>query len=87
MRLVATQGATRPELRERATGDAGVSGTRAINVDGRQIDARVHARERMGAGSEVEGPAVVELGEATCVVHPGWSGVVDDAGTLVLRRA
>jgi N-methylhydantoinase A len=87
VRLVATQGGARPKLREAGTGDAGVSGTREITVDGSRLDARVHARERMGAGSEVAGPAIVELGEATCVVHPGWSGVVDDAGTLVLRRS
>ena len=47
----------------------------------------MHARERMGAGSTVDGPAIVEFGEATCLVRPGWSGAVDDAGTLVLRRA
>jgi N-methylhydantoinase A len=41
----------------------------------------------MGAGSAVAGPAIMEMGEATCLVRPGWSGVVDDAGTLVLRRA
>jgi N-methylhydantoinase A len=87
VRLVATHGGSRPQLREASAGDAGVTGSREINVDGSRLDARVHARERMGAGAEVDGPAIVELGEATCVVHPGWSGVVDDAGTLVLRRA
>jgi N-methylhydantoinase A len=83
----AAQGSTRPELRETGTGGDGVTGTREIHADGSWVDARVHARERMGAGSKVEGPAIVELGEATCVVHPGWSGAVDDAGTLVLKRA
>jgi N-methylhydantoinase A len=34
----------------------------------------------------VEGPAVVEFSEATCVVRPGWSGVVDAVGTLMLTR-
>jgi len=34
----------------------------------------------------VPGPAVVEFPEATCLVRPGWSGVVDDFGTLVLTR-
>ena len=40
----------------------------------------------MPAGSRVPGPAVVEFPEATCLVRPGWSGVVDDFGTLVLTR-
>jgi N-methylhydantoinase A len=38
----------------------------------------------MGSGSEVTGPSVVEFAEATCLVRPGWSGVVDDVGTLRL---
>jgi N-methylhydantoinase A len=87
VRLVATRGGTRPALREAATGDDGVAGTREINIDGTWVDARLHTRDRMGAGSAVEGPAVMEMGEATCLARPGWSGVVDDAGTLVLRRA
>ena len=43
-------------------------------------------RERMGEGSEVEGPAIVEFKEATCVVRPGWGGAVDGVGTLVLEE-
>jgi N-methylhydantoinase A len=83
----ADQGAARPELREAGSGGDGAAGTREVNVDGAWVDARVHARERMGAGAEVSGPAIVELGEATCLVRPGWGGAIDDAGTLVLRRA
>jgi N-methylhydantoinase A len=43
-------------------------------------------RERMGKGSEVEGPAIVEFKESTCVVRPGWRGAVDGVGTLVLEK-
>ena len=46
--------------------------------------------EEPGRGAEPaderEGPAIVELAEATCVVRPGWRGRVDDTGTLVLTR-
>jgi N-methylhydantoinase A len=44
-------------------------------------------RAGMGEGFEVEGPAIVEFAEATCVVRPGWSGAVDASGTLVLEHA
>ena len=47
----------------------------------------VYRRAGMGEGFEVEGPAIVEFAEATCVVRPGWSGAIDAAGTLVLERA
>lgn len=43
-------------------------------------------RGRMGRGSRVEGPAMVEFDESTCLITPGWGGKVDDAGTLVLGR-
>jgi N-methylhydantoinase A/oxoprolinase/acetone carboxylase beta subunit len=44
-------------------------------------------RELMGAGTRLEGPAIVELRESTCLVRSGWVGEVDGAGTLVLERA
>jgi N-methylhydantoinase A len=44
-------------------------------------------RGGMGEGTKVDGPAIVEFAEATCVVRPGWSGAVDGAGTLVLEHA
>ena len=40
----------------------------------------------MGRGSRGGGTCVVEFSEATCVVRPGWSGVVDAVGTLMLTR-
>jgi N-methylhydantoinase A len=42
-----------------------------------------------GAGSDgerIEGPAVRPLPEATLYVPPGWSGAVDEWGTVHLRR-
>jgi len=51
------------------------------------MEVQVWEPGEMGAGSAVEGPAVVELAEATCVVRPQWKGIVDDSGTLVLRAS
>ena len=39
-----------------------------------------------GEPLEVAGPAVLDLGEATCVVDAGWAGATDEHGTLVLER-
>src|SRR5205085_603266 len=87
VRVTATVPVERPALHEpEPSGDA-VAGRRRICVDGDWLEADVHDRERMGRGSEVAGPAIVELREATCLVRPGWSGRVDAAGTLVLERA
>ena len=60
---------------------------RRVNLDGDWKEVPVWEWDDMGAGSAVEGPAVVELAEATCVVRPQWNGIVDDFGTLVLRAA
>jgi N-methylhydantoinase A len=38
-------------------------------------------------GERVEGPAVVELREATLAVPPGWSGEVLESGTIRIERA
>ena len=39
-----------------------------------------------GSGERVEGPAIVELPGATCLVPAGWVGEPDAHGTLVLER-
>ena len=86
-RVVATVAGDRPSLAEPPAGSGDpVAGRRRVLLD--LDDARdvpVLHRTRMGAGSAVEGPAVVELPEATCLVRPGWSGRVDGVGTLVLE--
>jgi N-methylhydantoinase A len=42
-------------------------------------------RGELAPGSEVRGPALCALPEATLLVPPGWSGVVDEHGTCVLE--
>jgi N-methylhydantoinase A len=45
----------------------------------------VWSRASLGRGSKIEGPCIVDLEDATCVVRPGWAGVIDGFGTLVLE--
>jgi N-methylhydantoinase A len=40
----------------------------------------------MGAGDRFGGPAIVTQLDATTLVPPGWSGMVDESGMVVLRR-
>jgi N-methylhydantoinase A len=58
------------------------AGTRTTHFDGEAHDATVHR----GPPDQVEGPAIVELAEATLVVPPGWRGGATDSGTLVIER-
>jgi N-methylhydantoinase A len=85
-RLVATVEVEKPELAEEEPSGDERTGVRAVSFDGDWIEAAVLDRARMGRGSRVEGPAVVEFAEATCAVWPGWHGAVDDVGTLVLEQ-
>ena len=89
LRVTAVQRGSAPDLRERAgrhAPDEPGGGTREVLLPGGPVRAVVHHRTAMGPGSRVAGPAVVEMPEATCLVRPGWSGEVDDVGTLVLRQ-
>ena len=87
LRLVATGSAPSWDFAEGdAQGDPRRE-TRKANFRGTWVETPVLERRRMGRGSEVDGPAIVELSEATCVVAPGWRGAVNANGNLVLERA
>ncbi|MBA2535029.1 MAG: hydantoinase/oxoprolinase family protein, partial [Rubrobacter sp.] len=86
LRLISTVPVDKPELAESQPEGEPESGRREANFGGEWVEVPVLDRGRMGLGSEVEGPAIVEFKESTCVVRPGWRGAVDDVGTLVLER-
>ena len=86
LRLTATVPVEKPELREPEPEGDVETGRREANFDGEWREVPVLERDRMGAGSEVEGPAVVEFAESTCVVRPGWRGAVDEVGNLILEK-
>ncbi len=87
LRLISTVPVEKPELDEPAPeNEEAESGTRQANFDGEWQEVPILDRERMGKGSEVAGPAIVEFKESTCVVRPGWRGAVDGVGTLVLEK-
>jgi N-methylhydantoinase A len=87
VRVTATVPVTRPDLAgtQRATGESRT--TRRAHFDGTWYEVDVLTPDNLGAGLLIEGPAIVEFPEATCVVRPGWSARVDDVGALVLERA
>jgi N-methylhydantoinase A len=61
-------------------------GTRDILVEGEvaRVAARILNRDTMPIGFTFEGPAIVQQPDTTTLVEPGWSGLVDPAGNLVL---
>ncbi len=75
-----------PAIALRGDDGAVEEGERPVVFEGSEQAARV-LRGQPGPGAAIEGPAVVELPEATVAVPPGWRGAWDDDGTLVLERA
>jgi N-methylhydantoinase A len=86
LRLVATEPGLAPVLRPGAVDPAARRTRRTACLDGdwRRVD--VVPRAALGPGERLDGPAIVEFDEATCVLRPGWSASADDAGTLVVER-
>jgi N-methylhydantoinase A len=86
LRVIATVEVEKPELREEPGETPSDPERRRMRVDEKWVEAPAYARDDLGAGSELEGPCLVDFAEATLVVADGWSGRVDDAGTVVLER-
>jgi N-methylhydantoinase A len=66
--------------------DTAVKGAREVDFDelGRHT-ARIYERDRLGAGAELDGPAVVEEAAASTVVFPGQTLRVDGYGNLIVE--
>jgi len=75
-----------PRIPEGRDASAAVKGIRDVDFDelGRG-EAQIYERARLGAGGELEGPAVVEEPAASTVVFPGQRLHVDDYGNLIVH--
>jgi len=79
----------KPEVREVAAGSGAESartGSRRVHFDD-WVDTPVYDRGRLGAGDEVEGPAVFEEFSSTVPLHPGFTARVDAYGNLLITRS
>lgn len=85
VRATAIAPGPRVDLAAGAHADPPRRSRRPVVFDGAAVDTDVLTGE-LTPGLALSGPAVCELREATVVVPPGWSGRVDEAGTLVLER-
>jgi N-methylhydantoinase A len=61
-------------------------GRRAARIGGRELEVEV-IRGAPPPGTEIAGPAIVELPESTLLAPTGWSGEVDATGTIRLTRS
>ena len=48
--------------------------------------AAIYARERLGAGARIDGPAILTQLDATTLLLPGQAGIVDRFGNLIVEE-
>lgn len=46
---------------------------------------QIYDRDRLSAGSDIKGPAILEGDDSTVVIIPGWHGQIDGYGNCILR--
>jgi len=73
-----------PPTRPPAAGE-GTARTRKVWVSGGFAEVPVRERASFGAGESFEGPYIVTEPQASLLVPPGWHGIVDDHGAVLLE--
>ena len=61
-------------------------GTQTVFLESGPTEAAIYAREKLGAGASIDGPAILTQLDATTLLLPGQSGVVDRFGNLVVEE-
>ena len=61
-------------------------GTQMVFFETGPAEAAIYARERLGAGARIDGPAILTQLDATTLLLPGQSGVVDRFGNLIVEE-
>jgi N-methylhydantoinase A len=67
--------------------EAARRGTRAVWFSGKWLMSTIWSRLDLPCGAVVEGPAVLEQGDATTLVDPDLVARVDELGNLIIERA
>jgi len=81
----------KPGLQTLAAGapeDATLKGHRTaiFAASGEGIDTPIYDGSKLGAGSIIAGPAIIEEVTTTIVIEPGWTSALHQSGSYVLTR-
>jgi N-methylhydantoinase A len=86
LRLTAYTPTPKPALRAQSSKTGAPATRRQGHFDQGWEETVVFEPASLGAGDEIAGPAIATFPGATCVVQPGWTAFVDEAGALVVER-
>ncbi|MBL6953558.1 MAG: hydantoinase/oxoprolinase family protein [Alphaproteobacteria bacterium] len=69
------------------SGEDARKGSRSVWFrQGGRVDCAIHDCAKLGVGSEVSGPAVIEAVDTTIVIPPGWQARMSDAGHILMEN-
>ena len=76
-----------PLSREMATLAGALIGQRPVYFDDTDgfVACDIYDRARLGPGSTLAGPAILENIDSTVIVDPGWQARIDDHGNCIMR--
>ena len=84
---IAASSQTRSTVSGGASGEPPAAMTRVgVRMAGTDHDTPVYRRSEFGAGTAVDGPAIILEDTGTTVVEPGWCASADAALNLILER-
>jgi N-methylhydantoinase A len=63
---------------------AALKGHRQAYFDG-WVECPLYAREKLGNGNRLAGPAIIEQVDSTIVIHPGQRAFVDGFGNIIIE--
>jgi len=69
-------------------GDVPVTELRQVRYEGSRefVETRIIQRDSLKRGTAVEGPAIIEQMDSTCVIPPGWTAYNDRYGNLIVTH-
>jgi len=88
VRLIAEGPIEKPQLKRRPEGaSTGTPRTGQVYFSsaGDWVPTKIYDRERLGVGMSVEGPAVIEQFDSTCLIPPGATATVDEYESLLVH--
>jgi N-methylhydantoinase A/oxoprolinase/acetone carboxylase beta subunit len=85
VRVSATVPGVEVDLASAAGGGEVRRSARRARIEGRWVELEV-LDGLPAPGTEITGPAAVQLPESTLLVPSGWAGEVDDGGTIAIER-
>ena len=77
-----------PALKKGVVAERAVKHSRKciFSADGKSVRTPVYDGERLGAGADIAGPAIIEEVTTTIVIEPGWAAKLHASGSYVIEK-